>query len=73
MITAFNLRTDSEIRFKKGATSLWAVCYGYCEQTNRLDKLIRSEKEGRFTEFAKKLPVTVSRRSVRCGDWCAKR
>ena len=73
MTTAFNLKTDAEIRFDRRVTSLWAVCYAHCEQKKQLKKLLHSEKEGRFTEFAKKLPVKVNQRAVSCGDWCAKR
>ena len=73
MISAFNMKTDSEIIFDSKVTSLWAVCYGYCEQKKQLKKLMRSKDEGRFIEFAKKLPVTVNAHSVTCGDWCAKR
>jgi len=73
MITAFNLKTDEEIKFNGGTTSLWAVCYAHCEQKNQLNRLIRSEKEGRFIDYAKKLPVSLNQRAITCGDWCAKR
>ncbi len=72
MVSAFNLKTDSEIRFKNSESSLWAVCYGYCLQHDQLANLISSNKEGRFIEFAKKLPVSMSKRAISCGDWCAK-
>ncbi|MBT5465399.1 MAG: hypothetical protein HOK42_03085 [Candidatus Marinimicrobia bacterium] len=72
MISAFNLKTDSRITFDARTTALWAVCYSYCKQNNRLIELIRSEDQGKFLDFAKRLPVSLNNRSVSCGDWCAK-
>ena len=52
-----------------GVSPLWAVCYAYCDQEDRLKELFAAREAGNFVEFAKTLPVTVGNRTIACGDW----
>jgi hypothetical protein len=71
MTTAFNLTRDQSVSFDEATTPLWAVCYAYCEENNRMSALFASAQDNKFLDFAKTLPVTVGKRSITCGDWAA--
>jgi len=71
VITATNLRTGDEKSFDDDTTPLWAVCYGHCEEHDRLSELFAAAQEHRVVEFAQTLPVSVGVVSIACGDWAA--
>lgn len=69
MITAMNLTNDAVYEFDDATTPLWAVCYAYCADNDKLSELFYNTQRGSFVGFAKTLPVTLGKQSIACGDW----
>lgn len=71
MMKTYNLATGIEMDFDSKTASVWAVAYGYCEENNLMSWLFSHAHNNTLEEAYKKLPITIGKHSIACGDWAA--